>query len=51
MWKDDSVLWTSEEALAQAGAAQFVDLPEKSLLSQVHDELGISSFVLTKQVD
>ncbi|KAJ3048353.1 hypothetical protein HK097_010648 [Rhizophlyctis rosea] len=40
MWKDDSVLWTSVEALAHATAAQFVDLPGKDLLSQVHDELG-----------
>ncbi|KAJ3038483.1 hypothetical protein HDV00_000580 [Rhizophlyctis rosea] len=39
VWSEDKVLWTSEESLAHSRAAQFVDLPEKSMLSQVHDEL------------
>ncbi|KAI8921424.1 hypothetical protein DFJ77DRAFT_163083 [Powellomyces hirtus] len=33
------VLWTREESLTEALAAEYVDLPERSLLSQDHDEL------------
>ncbi|TPX70016.1 hypothetical protein SpCBS45565_g01990 [Spizellomyces sp. 'palustris'] len=38
--KDGAMVWTKEEALTKASAAVYVDLPEKSLLSQVHDELN-----------
>ncbi|KAJ3299690.1 DUF1620 super [Borealophlyctis nickersoniae] len=39
LFKEGEVAWSREEALAHVAAAEFVDLPEPSLLSQDRDEL------------
>ncbi|KAJ3017234.1 hypothetical protein HKX48_003655 [Thoreauomyces humboldtii] len=39
LWKDGESLWTQAESLTVSSAAEYVDLPEQSLLSQEHDEL------------
>ncbi|KAI8816687.1 uncharacterized protein EV422DRAFT_571446 [Fimicolochytrium jonesii] len=37
--KDGRVVWSKDESLTASAVAEYVDLPEKSLLSQEHDEL------------
>ncbi|KAJ3144379.1 hypothetical protein HDU89_008548 [Geranomyces variabilis] len=39
LFKSGEVIWSREESLTAATAAEYVDLPEKSMLSQEHDEL------------
>ncbi|KAJ3177319.1 hypothetical protein HDU87_004571 [Geranomyces variabilis] len=39
LFKSGEVIWSREESLTAATTAEYVDLPEKSMLSQEHDEL------------
>ncbi|KAJ3153065.1 hypothetical protein HDU86_005363 [Geranomyces michiganensis] len=40
LYKGGEAVWSREESLTSAAAAEYVDLPEKSMLSQEHDELN-----------
>lgn len=51
LWLDDKVQWTREEALSKTVVAEFVELPEKKVISSHVGEEG-ESFVgrLLRQV-
>ena len=40
-WKDNEMVWKSEESLAHTIEAEFLDLPERKLWTQEVDELGM----------